>query len=100
MPFGASLVGATAAGYFAIGAEPMDMATSVNGALGAAAGYTVGLYMSEGSDSSYASYYPIAGAIVVPGLAGGVWDQNVLIVAAGAWAGCYLYKMTKDDGVV
>ena len=101
MEFAAALGGSTAAIYFVAGVEPMDAVTSFSGALGAAAGYSAGSYLaSSQADSQYAYLYPMAGAVLVPGLASGAWDMNTFVLGAGAIAGCKVYKMWKDKSVV
>jgi len=97
MVFGAALAGSTAAGYLALGVDPVDLVTSVSGSLGAAVGYSAGAYLEGSMPSDYSYFYPMAGAIVVPGLAAGRWDAPVLILGAGAIAGCYAYKMYKKE---
>lgn len=89
----AAWAGATAAGAIMSGAPVMDVATAMSGAAGAALGHTAGRIVSMNmADSSYAMLLPIAGAIAVPGLAGGIWDAQVVVIGLGAVAGCMIYS--------
>lgn len=93
----AGLAGSTGLLYFIAGVDPVDAATSFSGALGAATGLAAGSYVaSMYSTNEYAYLLPYAGAVAVPGLASGIWDQNTLIIGAGAIAGCYAYKMYRE----
>lgn len=83
---GAGYVGAIAVGALITGAPIMDIATSVSGAAGAAGGFAVGKFLQQKKPSDYAVAYPIAGAILVPGLAGGVWDVSLIAISGGAVA--------------
>ena len=92
----AGLAGSTALLYFMAGIDPVDAATSFSGSLGAAAGLMAGSYVASQYPGDYSQLYAYAGAVVVPGLASGIWDQNTLIIGAGAIGGCYAYKMYRE----
>jgi len=83
-----AVAAATAAGSFYTGAPFMDVVTSVSGGLGAGLGYLAGRAVaSQMKDLPGAAYMPLAGAIVVPGVAGGRWDVAVLLMGGAAYAG-------------
>ena len=91
-PVALSVVGAAVFGAAAGIADPIDLATSFAGALGAAAGYHgVKAAMANQDQSGYAAMAgPVIGAFLVPGFIGGEWDAAVAVIAAGAWAGDYI----------
>lgn len=85
-------LGATAAGSFSSGAPLMDVATAISGGAGGALGYMAGSYLSTDATvdkklSKAAQYLPLAGAILVPGLASGMWDKNTILIGVGAFVG-------------
>lgn len=88
--------GAIAVGAILTGAPIMDLATSVSGAAGAAIGFAAGKVLESQMPSDYAMAFPVAGAILVPGLAGGVWDVQLLAIAGGAVVGGRLTAMWQD----
>lgn len=88
-------VGAAGVISFLQGQSFTDVALSLNGGLGAGLGYTVGMIVAPKISQSAAVNIavPFAGAAAVPGLVGGQWDADVLLLAAGAVAGTYLVQM-------
>ncbi len=88
-PVALSVLGATVFGTMAGIADPIDLATSFAGALGAAGGFHAAKYAVAKHDqsSALAMSAPVIAAFLVPGFIGGEWDSAVAILAAGAWAG-------------
>src|SRR6478672_3981059 len=75
-PIALSVVGATAFGAMAGIADPLDLATSFAGALGAAGGFHAAKYAVAKQDQSsmVAVSAPVIAAFLVPGFIGGEWD--------------------------
>lgn len=85
MVFGGAFLGAAVFGSAASGAPFVDVATSVSGAFGAAAGYVAGRIIGgEGWSKDVA---PIALSFLVPGIVGGRFDGVVATIAVGAVVG-------------
>jgi hypothetical protein len=73
------LAGASVVGMLMTGAPLMDVATSLDGALGATLGFAAGSYASD------SQYVPLIAAIAVPALIGGQLDAAVAGMGAAAY---------------
>lgn len=93
-----AFVGSTVAGSFLTGAKFVDVALSMNGALGAVAGLTVATFLGASSGNE-SQYLPLAGAIAVPAIVGMKLDMVTVGLGvgafAGAWSGSYMYIASR-----
>ena len=93
MPVAGALVGATAVGVVMTNESAMEIATTMNGGLGAAIGYGAGSYLA-GMDSSsmgrFGQYLPAALAIGVPSLVDGRIDAVNVGLGLGSVGGAWL----------
>jgi hypothetical protein len=92
-PFAAMVVGGAALGMVVSPGESfVDLATSMDGALGAAVGGMGALYAAGAAQfsSDNQQYAMIAGTVAVPGLVGGEFDMQLGAIAAGALGAAYL----------
>ena len=93
MQVGGALAASTLAGM-ALTSQPLEvLATTMNGSLGATIGVLLGGYFVNpiaDTTGDYTMYYPLLGAIVIPGLVGGKWDVITVGLGVGAYAGYYL----------
>lgn len=94
--FAAAAVGSAGAVSLLYKAPFMDVLMSVNGGLGAAAGYTAGAYLAtkiggktKPASMAVQSAIAFAGAVALPGLVSGTWDSELLVLAAGAFIAPY-----------
>ncbi len=88
--YGLALAGGTAAGVLMTGESAMDVATALNGALGAVVGLAIGNAAEKSMSSSYASYLPLVGAVAVPALAGGQLDMVVGTIGVAGYGATML----------
>ena len=82
-------VGATLGGSFSVGARVIDVATSLQGGLGILIGYTAGDILRQTGLVSDSDYVPLAGALAVTLLAGGVVDRATFGLIGGAYIGTF-----------
>lgn len=98
--FAAADIAGSAVVAYMYGAPFTDVALSLSGGAGAALGYTLGNYLAPqiSSKPSIQMAVAVAGAAAVPGVIGGAFDAELLVLAAGAAAGCYLaqWAITKS----
>lgn len=68
--------------------EPfLDVATAMNGALGAGVGLGAGAYWVQTQQKSLIPYLPLVTAVAVPAIVGGVLDTHVVAIGLGTFAG-------------
>lgn len=87
---GAAYLGSAIGGSLLGGVPFADVATSFQGAPGVLCGYVLGMFVSPVLPSGFADYsdwMPIAGALVIPLLAGGTVDRALFGLVAGAKIG-------------
>ncbi len=81
-----AVVGSALGGSLLSGAPFTDVAMSLQGSLGFLLGHVAGMMVAQDNAKSWA---PMAGAIAVPLIAGGVVDRGLLGVVGGGMVGIY-----------
>lgn len=93
LPVGGALLGSALAGSLISGAPIADVATSFDGALGAAAGIAIAPYLIEPlgiQDGNTAQLVILGSAFAVPALVSMSLDSTTLALGAGAAAGAWV----------
>jgi len=89
--FAGALVGGTAAGVLMTGLPALDIASAMNGALGAAVGVVASPYVAKavGLMGNQSQLVTVGMAVAVPALVGMTVDAPVAGIGLGAVAGAY-----------
>lgn len=89
LPLAAGLVVSSFLGSYASGASIADVATAMNGGLGATVGVGAGIYLAPQAPEQLQKILPLLLGLAVPAIVGGEIDVTTVALGAGAAGGAY-----------